>query len=228
MDSVSGLAAQGLDFETGEARDDGNAGLGFHARKFSEFFRNRLDYMGANNTVILATGQNKMDIKSTPMGMKATGKTSIADGTFKFHASWMIDMTSFNDQDNCARIECIMTKNKLAAKNRKITMYLYRDERGWDLERSTRAYLFGGASPFEAGSFSSNGGWYRHKQIKDGKNMTGADFMSYFYEDSELIMSCRRSQNIRGFGFPFETDFRVIRDEKQKDSSEELVSKDAV
>ena len=235
IDSVSGLAQQGLDLETGAVGEDGNQGLGYHARAFSKFFRERLKYFSHQNVIILATGQNKQQIVTTTFGQKSQGKTCIADGTFKFHASWMIDMKSKNGLDNCAEIECVMTKNKLAAKGRKITMFLYRDDRGWDLDRSTLNYLGSSDGPFNKDMvkignkdvcvFSAGGGYYRHVEIQGGKNLRGPDFLEEFYAREDLILRARENKEIRGFGFGFEKNLTPPTSDDEEDIEEICKSK---
>lgn len=229
IDSISGLAQQGMDLETGAVDGEGNQGLAYHSRAFSKFFRERLKYFATQNAIILAVGQNKQQFKKTGFGQVASGTTAIADGTFKFTSSWMIDMASRNLEDNCAQIECTMTKNKLASKNRKISMFLYRDKRGWDLNKATLSYLSNIDLSFKekvkigkelVAIGGGNGGWYKHMEIQGGKNLKGPDFLDEFFARPDLILKCREVMEVRGFGFGFEKDLKVIKDDDELDEEE--------
>ena len=219
IDSVSGLSNQGIDPDTDEMYEDGQgAGLGFHARKFSEFFRNKLDYFAFSNVIIMATGQAKSKIIKTSFGQQSGGQTTMADKSFKFHASWIIDMSTAKMQNdaNGAVITCKTVKNKLAPNNRTINLHLYKDKRGWDLLTPTAQLLFamGDWNPdretglFDKDSYSSGGGRYTHKDVNGGKSLYAQDFMLAFYQNADLVRQCRERMKIRGFGLAFESDYR--------------------
>lgn len=210
IDSVSALGGGGgLDADTIEIAEN-KGGIGSHSRKFSEFFRDNLDFMEAKNVILLATGQLKEKFSKMP-GLPG-GKTTIAEGTFKFHSSWVARMSRASmpqDKGDGDVITVKITKNKLAPK-RTGTLDLYRDSRCWDLTRTTVQLLFSSFSPFKPGTFSGSGGWYKHEEINKGKALHDAEFLNELYGNQDLLMRCREAWQVRGFGFRFEDDFDLM------------------
>jgi len=219
IDSVSALANQGLDLETGEVSEGGSGAVGFHSRKFSEFFRNQLDYFEARNVHILCTGQIKDKISTMP-GVPSS-KTTIADGAFKYHASWIVRMTHSNVTGEDAELVTLRTtKNKLAPKGRELKFKLYRDTRGWDLTSATANLLTASYAPLP--EFKAGGGYFSHPELNGGKNLRCEDFVDAFYANTDLVQRCREAWKIRGFGFKFEDDFeRGVAQEIPDDEADE-------
>jgi len=212
IDSVSGLSEKEMDRSTGE--EEGNDGAAQHAREFSKFFRQTLDYFKHSNTVLITTSQEK-DAIGTGFGF--TNESSyLAAAPIRYHSSWNVDLTNITDKkiitdfefQQCVRMR--MTKNKLARKGRTIDIIMYRDDRGWDFTKANRDLLFGSYSPFEPGTYSSGGnGYYKHDRIQSGtgKSLPLEEFIAKFYADEELLNQCREKLRIRGFGFGFESQF---------------------
>ena len=65
-----------------------------------------------------------------------------------------------------------------------------------------------------------SGGWYRHMEIQGGKNLKGPDFLDEFFARPDLILKCREVMEVRGFGFGFEKDLKVIKDDDELDADE--------
>lgn len=222
IDSVSQLGEKEVNRETGE--QEGNDGLGQHARKFSEFFRNTLDFYAHNKAVLITTAQEKESIGG---GFGGPEKSHIAKTTIGLAASWNLELVNISSKDviedryiqQCIRLR--MAKNKLALKNRSVDIMLYRDENAWDFTLANKHLLFGSYSPFEAGTYGSSGGWYRHDEIGDGKNMHLSEFVNLFYQNEDLVMRCRERLKIRGFGFEFESKFFTLPEPTEEDKNAE-------
>jgi RecA/RadA recombinase len=214
IDSVSGLASGEMNMDTGETETD--ASLGKHARAFAKFFREKLDYFEYNDAVILSSAQLKANINTDVKkgGNPHKKHSSIAEGAFKYHASFIVEMNHYKLEENGVnvgeRVRMIMTKNKLAPKNRIMELELYRDRPvAWDFNKANTNLLFSCDSPFKPGTFTAVSGWYKCDAVAGGKNMRGPDFVDAFYSDTALVMECRERLKIRGFGFKFETDYEL-------------------
>ena len=207
IDSVSSVAGTECDPVTGEPLDAKGKGLGYHARRFSEFFRDELGFLAANRVVLLGTGQSKTGFNTLPGGRQmASGKTALAEGTFKFHSSWIISMKRQNSEKPGGEfIVCTSAKNKMGPKRREIKLLLYNDERCWDFAFGTASLLFSTMSPFDAkDKWTSNAGRYTHARVGKGSSLCAEDFVDAFYQNEELVMQCREAWKVRGFGLPFE------------------------
>jgi RecA/RadA recombinase len=196
--------------------------MGKHARAFSKFFRGKLDFFEYADAFLMASAQLKANIQTGFQVPGASKTTTIADGPFKFHSSWIIHMThrklKENDVDVGEQVVCTMTKNKLAPKNRKLVIHLYRDGRGWDFTKANIDLLFSNTSPFPD-EFSGSGGWYRHSEINDGKNLRAPQFVEAFYAHPTLLDRCREKLRIRGFGYDFETNYSFDGPQEDNDAS---------
>ena len=216
IDSVSALASGDVDVETGEVDGDSTS-LGKHAREFSKFFREDLDFFDRQDAVLISTAQLKANIVTGPGAFAAPKTTSVAEGAFKYHASWIVNMTHADLKDQSGqsvgeRVMATTKKNKLAGKGRTIEMHLYRDGRGWDMTQANVNLLCGSFSPFPD-EFKSAGGWYSHPQLGTGQNMRKEEFVAAFYANEELVHRCREALRIRGFGFEFESKYCGVTDE---------------
>lgn len=212
IDSVSALAGEMTNDETGVS--SGGQGIAPHSRAVSEFFRDKLGYIEHNDAILLFTGQKKSKVESGGFGGGEKKSTYIAEGTIKFHSSWIVEMykQKLEEGDNNVvgdRITATMEKNKLAPKGRKIEMWLYRDGRGLDMSKANVNLLFSNTSPFEAGTFSASGGWYRQDEVRGGKNLHKDEFIHEFYQNTELVQRCREKLRIRGFKFKFEMEYPI-------------------
>ena len=231
FDSVSAIAGTELDPDTGEPLDPKGKGLGYHARRFSEFFRDKLGFLASKNVILLGTGQHKTGFTTIGNKQMASGKTSLAEGTFKFYSSWIITMKKEAcDRVGADTIVCRSSKNKLGPKRREIKMLLYNDHRGWDFDYGTASLLFSSFGPFSAKTEKAEeatcwkqhfgkdefaalpGGLYTHSRVAGGLKYHAPEFVQAFYENTELVMQVREYWKVRGFGFAFE-DVKVPWDE---------------
>ena len=213
IDSVSALAGEMTDDETGAT--SGGQGIAPHSRAVSEFFRDKLGYIEHNDAILLFTGQKKSKVESGGFGGGEKKSTYIAEGTIKFHSSWIVEMykQKLEEGENNVvgdRIQATMEKNKLAPKGRKIEMWLYRDGRGLDMSKANINLLFSNTSPFEAGTSGTSGnGYYWHNQVMGGKKLRKDEFVHGFYQNTELVQWCREKLRIRGFQFKFEMEYPI-------------------
>lgn len=213
IDSVSSLGSGAMDLDTGDV--DGDKSKAKHARAFSEFFREKLEYFDYNQTVIMASAQLKAYISMGPMSGDNPNKktTSIAEGAFKYHASWILNMKHFKLEENGSdvgeRIMAKMEKNKLAPKGREMEFHLYRDGRGWDFTKANINLLFGTYSPLATLGIThkAGGGYYYCDLIGGGKGRRAKEFVEEFYQVPGLLDQCREALKIRGFGFDFENKY---------------------
>jgi RecA/RadA recombinase len=236
VDSVSGLGAD--DLETDEKDKKSKAGLGFHAREFSKFFREKFKLFDRDDVILFATAQVKASIETGSLpGMGGGGKktASLADKPFAYHASWRIKLyhTRLKDSDGRDLGEMITMyteKNKLGPKGRSVKVLLRNKtdvpdgQPVWDFTQANIDLLFGPNCPFEPDEYKSAGGWYSHTALNDGKSMHKEDFVNKFYENEELLMRCREKLRIRGFGFKFETDYERL---ETDDGTEKQTAADA-
>jgi RecA/RadA recombinase len=205
IDSISSLGSVEVELNSD---DKGEASLGYHARHFSKWFRDKLDLLEKADAVMIASAQLKANIKTMP-GSYGPMQTTIANAPFAYHSTWIVKL-NHSKIDEAGRtgekITYFMKKNKVSAPGKKIQIKLYHDT-GWDFTDATTTLLFGADTPFEVGTYGAGGGWYRHEEINEFKNMRAADFLDAFYENENLLARVREALKIRGFGFSFETDY---------------------
>jgi len=220
IDSVSGLGIDALDIAEGSEKS--KQSLGYHARQFSKFFREKFKLCEREDAVLFATAQIKANIETGGMpGMRPRGggkkTSSIAEAPFAYHASWIIKLyhKQATAQDGRVLGELITMfteKNKLAPHNRLINVLMRKPEElpageaVWDFTQATADLLFGPFCPFADGEASRGGGWYRHVALGDTSYRLD-DFLDAFYANEELLMQVREKFRIRGFGFKFEADY---------------------
>jgi hypothetical protein len=221
IDSVSGLAQKTLNPTSTQKKEEDKQGkVAFHSRAFSEFFREKLQLLTDHDVVMVATGQMKANIGSQSVyGAKAGDQTTIADAPFSYHATWVVEINHskwwIDGQGDVGEvITCKTTKNKVASRGRQIKIYLMKPELcngkpGWDFTDSHKM-LFKNNNPFREGEYTNNGGWHKHPRLLGGKSTQDFDeFLQALYDNEEVLMECREKLRIRGFGFPFETDYIV-------------------
>lgn len=227
VDSVSGLGADELDIEEKDKKKS-KAGLGFHARMFSKYFREKFKLNAREDVVLFATGQVKANIDTGSLPGMGKKTTTMAAAPFAYHGSWVIKLyhSTAKDSDGKALGESISMfteKNKLAPKHRSVKVLLRHledvpeGETRWDFTQANIDLLFGPNCPFDPKHYKSGGGWYSHTALNGGKSVHKQDFVDLFYANDELVMEAREALRIRGFGFDFETKY----DRFENDGDEE-------
>jgi RecA/RadA recombinase len=231
IDSVSGLGVKDNTLEASKEDEKGGGGVGYHAREFSKFFREDYKLCEAQDAVIFAAAQLKSSIDGGGGFNDGPRTTTLAAKPFEFHATWRVRLwhSGYKDKDTGEYmgelISMLTEKNKLAPKNRLIKFLLRRPElvksgeTVWDFTDANMELLTGPACPWDEKEFHAGGGWYSHAALNGGKNMRKEDFLDAFYADPVLLNQVRTKLRIRGFGFPFETQYGIETEEQPDDGA---------
>jgi RecA/RadA recombinase len=235
LDSVSGIGVDENKVEKkgGKKKDSNNSGqVAYHSRAFSKWFREKLKILAKNDVVLLASGQLKENIGAGMFASQDEQESTLAGKTFGFHATWVVRMTHSKWRDTKTGelygeyITCRCTKNKVNAPNRFIKIHLRTTENpiegntsGWDFTQATVDLLSGKFrnDPPLGDRFSVKGAYYYIDGWNNDKGLLKEDFVDKFLADEELVMEARKGMRIRGFGFPFESDFKTF-DEENDDA----------
>jgi hypothetical protein len=189
-----------------------SASLGEHARKLSEYLRDRCDRFGAAQALMLLATQEKAKINTgMPSYMQTPGntKTTLAENPIGFHSTYAIDITSHKyvvgGQDVGERVELFTTKNKISDKHKSLDLYLVRNQ-GFDLIKTDAEFLTKHpASPF--GDTIRRTAHGITCPLADKPYKTDEEFLQALYADKDMVMAFREKMRIRGFGFDFETKY---------------------
>lgn len=235
LDSVSGLGVNvdnsGKKGPKAKEGSNNSKQLSYHARKFSEWFREELKILQKYDALLIASAQLKENIGAGMFASAEEGKTTLAGKTFGYHATWVLRMQHsrwwHKDKGDLGEvISCQCLKNKVNAPKRKIKFYLKSTEIsepgevGWDFAQATLDLLTGksgNAAPFPD-ELTQGGAYYSMPQLNNGKGMMKNDFVDAFLENEDLVMRAREAFRVRGFGFAFEKDYLTHDDEDAKDS----------
>lgn len=192
-----------------------------HSLAFSQFFRDNVNDFADNGIVYIATSQLKKHISMDRFAAdKHKQTTSLAEGAFKFNASVRVRVTHSQlkvKEEVVGEVVTLKTeKNKLNTYRRVIKPHLYAEPVNngsrWDFDDCDITVLFdpklGAFDPAEI-VVGGTGGRYGHMRILDGKSMYKKAFLDAFYDKPELVQEVRERLRIRGFGFDFETNFKL-------------------
>lgn len=239
IDSVSGLSSR--DTSNLEKQEDDKS-VGSHARAFSKWFREYLEHFTTKQAVLMVSGQLKSNIKIASFGAAKTPggdkpSVTIADKPLAFHATWIIQLhhtrhwvEGQGDLGEVITIKC--TKNKQGTPNRQTKVMLFKPQctepgkTGWSWDEANKDLLFGNPVTkklcWPEDEAVSAGGWYRHKDIRDNKNLRWEEFINEVYANENILMTLRNNLRIRGFDLPFETAYKLspepVEDEDAQDS----------
>lgn len=242
LDSISGFASDAL-INTDDIPDpDNTKGLGAHARKVSQWFRDRGHTLQARQVHLMCTTQLKEKIEigfSAPKGAGNKQGTTIAANPLNFHSSWRIRMTAQvlrdkEGEDVGEILTLLLTKNKLSPRNRFVSLHHYRDH-GFDMMSPTldwiKKYTPWTLPDGTVFDIEQRGAWIRSERLLDGKNVPSnregkEKMMRAFYADKQLLNQCRELLRIRGFGFDFETRYTVEMAEREDSIADTTVVAD--
>ena len=219
IDSISGLGLNDtVDLDVMDATK--TAAIGKHARILSKFFQERTTRLKDTDTLLMMAAQVKAKISTgyTPPGQKTTA--TIADTAIGYHATWVLEMSSSKYDDDVEgsptfgknigeKITIKTTKNKVSDKAKQITLYLVRNK-GFDLVKTDAKFLISDdGSPFTGADDMPKryGGGVIFKPLSEKRFESEAEFLKALYADTGMVLALREKMRIRGFGFPFETDY---------------------
>ena len=130
-------------------------------------------------------------------------------------------------------------KSKIAPKNRRVTLFR-KLLGGYDLAETDLQFFMNQEgklcnctnNPFAPGGFlcpegakhgitKVRGGWSA-PMISDKTFKTPDEFVEALYSDKERLMKIREHLRIRGFGFPFETNYTIVDDKGETEEPAEI------
>jgi len=208
LDSVSNLSDKEVNMSTGDKDRDTP---GEHARLFSKFLRDTTNFSRANNMRFACTGQFKSKIGTMPGQDK---NTTLAGNPLGFGATWVLDLSAGKGDDagTFKNIYISCKKSKMSAHSgAKITARLYTTpHKAWCFDRTIADLLTSTYSPFTPGSFKKAGQYYYYDPInkKGGKGRVVEDFLEQIYAKEEILNDIRNTWQVKGFGLPFESEYR--------------------
>ena len=227
IDSISGLA--GKDTSDLSKKAEGGEGISMHARAFSAWFRDYMKHFSMQDAIMMVSGQLKDNINTDKFNQHDNKKmVTLADKPFAFYSTWIMNLyhskywvDGEGQLGDIITMKC--TKNKQGAPLRSTKVVLMRPERmpngepGWDWDMGNKELLFANKSSrmmaFPNNEATSGGGWYKHKGINDNKNYRWDDFIQELYAREDILMEIRNNLRVRGFGLPFEVDYRLKNDD---------------
>jgi RecA/RadA recombinase len=230
VDSVSALAGNDPNAKPkkGANESSGDKSLSLHSREVSRWLRDNMARLTANEVVLMFSGQLKANIKISSFGGGGGRKTkenvTIAEAPMAYHATWIIELyhtrlwvDGVGDMGETITMRCI--KNKQEEPRRQVKVKLIRKkfceegQVGWDWDDANKDLLFGNAATkkmcWPNDEATSGGGWYRHKDILDNKNLRWDDFIVEFYKNEKVLMEVRNNLSVRGYNLPFETQYML-------------------
>lgn len=234
VDSISGLAGK----DPNAKKQSGGDSLSMHSRAISKWFRDKGELLTTNEVLLMCSGQLKANIKINSFGggggRKSKESVTIAEAPIAYHATWVVELyhtrywvEGTGDMGEVITIKCI--KNKQGDPNRQAKVRLLRPKFadggvGWDWDQANKDLFFGNpttkAMCWPNDEAVSAGGWYKHKDIQDNKNLRWDVFIEELYKNEKILMEVRNNLRIRGFGLPFETAYE-LKGKDAKDSSED-------
>lgn len=197
-----------------------SASLGEHARKLSEYMRDRCDRFRSAQALMLLATQEKVKINTgMPSYMAGDNKTTLAESPIGFHSTYSVEITSHKyiveGNDIGDRISLFTTKNKISDKHKSLDLYLIRNK-GFDLIKADTDFLVKHpASPF--GDTIQRTAHGIKCPLSDKLFKSDEEFLRTLYADKDMVMAFREKMRIRGFGFDFETKYMPNLDEEEDD-----------
>lgn len=228
IDSLSALASEK------EAEQDiidvGKAtGIGYTARTMRRFFSSRVQRFKTTQTALFLTTQETVKIDTGLAAFSGPKKTSIAAEAVGIYSTFGIDFgnsTRWYDKSRGVELGDVLHlttfKNKWSPRYRSLDLYLT-SSGGFDLIHTDADFLLNSPnSPFKSKSIQlldSNGEpyeCYRHSRgitctaLRDKTQPSFKDeeeFVRAFYDNEDLLMTCRERMRIRGFGHKWEDEY---------------------
>lgn len=193
---------------------------GWFPRQIKAWLRDREKKYERQLVTLFLTSQETVKI-GTGGGMYAPPeKTSVAGDAIKFFASIAIDMSIKDWKDRSGvkigREMMLKTfKSKISgAYGHKVSFFLT-DDNGFDFIHSDAEFLLGKDSPFADGRgiFRGERLCYRHangitcRPLGDRSFRTEEEFVRAFYDNRDVLDTCRDGLRIWGYGLPHEVKY---------------------
>ena len=199
---------------------------GAHAKRLREYLRSRVGRFNQRQLLLMLASHEtkKIEMGGGGGGMKAKGAdvTSLARDAVGIQATYEVTITSKVWRDKnppYTKYGDIITfhtdKNKIAPRWRDLDLYL-RTGSGFDMVMTdTEWFLTNPESPFVNpqmtpvfGTLSKYGDTITCPLLQEKRFATREEFLAALYARTDIVDGIRQWLRIRGFGFPFETEFR--------------------
>lgn len=250
IDSLSALASEK------EAEQDvidvGKVtGIGSTARAMRKFFSSRVQRFRTTQTALFLTTQETVKIETGMAAMAGPKKTSIAAEAIGIYSTFGIDFGNASRWYDKAKgqelgdvLHLSTFKNKWSPRYRSIDLYLSNTD-GFDMIHTDADFLLNSAnSPFKSKTHAlldANGQPYECYKHSHGITCTALrdktqpsfaneeEFVRAFYDNEDLLMSCREKMRIRGFGHSWEKSYEGppdLEEQEQEDTKPKRKTKD--
>ena len=250
IDSLSALASEK------EAEQDiidvGKVtGIGSTARAMRKFFSTRVQRFRTTQTALFLTTQETVKIETGMAAFSGPKKTSIAAEAVGIYSTFGIDFgnaTRWYDKSKGLELGDVLHlttfKNKWSPRYRNLDLYLSNTD-GFDFIHTDADFLLNSPnSPFKSktyGLVDADGQpfeCYKHARgitctaLRDKTVPSFAneeEFVRAFYENEDLLMTCREKMRIRGFGHEWENKYKGPEDlaeQEKEDTKPPAKSKD--
>ena len=199
---------------------------GWLPRQVKAWLRAKAKQYERDLLTMFLTSQETVKIATGASSFMPPEKTSVAGDAIKFFDTVAIDVSVKDWKDRTGipvgREMMLKTfKSKLScAAGRRVSLFLTK-ENGFDMIHSDAEFLLGKDSPFAdgAGIFDGTRLCYRHaggiscKPLGDKAFRTEEEFVRAFYDNKEVLDTCRNGLRIMGYGLPHETKYKGQFDE---------------
>ena len=200
---------------------------GWLPRQVKAWLRAKAKQYERDLLTMFLTSQETVKIATGASSFMPPEKTSVAGDAIKFFDTVAIDVSVKDWKDRAGipvgREMMLKTfKSKLScAAGRRVSLFLTK-ENGFDMIHSDAEFLLGKDSPFAdgAGIFPGTRLCYRHaggiscRPLGDKSLRTEEEFVRAFYDNKEVLDTCRNGLRIMGYGLPHETKYKGQFDEK--------------
>lgn len=194
--------------------------------KIREWMRQKAQIYQEQLVTLFLTTHETQKIQMGPMAMVGgPKKTSIAGDAIGMFDTIGIDFGAKDWKDRSGQLvgtEIMLKtfKNKLSQAGRSVSLFLTKED-GFDCIHSDAEFLLGKDSPFADGKgiFSGSRLCYKHSQgitckpLGDKTFKTEEEFVRAFYDNKEVLDTCRNGLRIVGYGLPHEKRFESQYDE---------------
>lgn len=199
---------------------------GWLPRQVKAWLRAKAKQYERDLLTMFLTSQETVKIATGASSFLPPEKTSVAGDAIKFFDTVAIDVSCKDWKDRTGikigREMMLKTfKSKLSsAAGRRVSFFLT-DENGFDMIHADAEFLLGKDSPFAdgAGIFNGTGLCRRHaggiscRPLGDKSFKTEEEFVRAFYDNKEVLDTCRNGLRIMGYGLPHETKYKGQFDE---------------
>ena len=194
---------------------------GWLPRQIKVWLREKAKRYERDLLTLFLTSQETVKIATGPGAFGPPEKTCVAGDAIKFFDSTAISLSIKDWKDrygNPVGREMMLSnfKSKISgATGRRVSFFLT-DHDGFDMIHTDAEFLLGKTSPFAdgAGLFNGERLCYRHangiscRPLSDKSFKTEEEFIRAFYDNRDLVDTCRDWLRIKGYGLPHEDRYR--------------------